>query len=206
MGNTKVIAAVYGPRKEKFDAVGSSHLVATTHKNATFSVSRAVEQVASRHLQFLGLLSSSRFRQVRSLTSFSIPSQVPSAPHPPPNYPSAPPFEAYPGPIPLLPQPPFEGYQRYFAGGYPPPPMSPPRYPTTTVAASHGHGSKSADSELAARAQEIQNRSAPFSGGGISNSREAPRIGALGSASPPASSAAAVSIEFAAFLPLTLPC
>ncbi|KAI6677221.1 hypothetical protein NL676_038017 [Syzygium grande] len=28
--------------------------------------------------------------------------------------------------------------------------------------------------ELAARAQEIQNRSAPFSGGGISNSREAP--------------------------------
>ncbi|KAI6689373.1 hypothetical protein NL676_026201 [Syzygium grande] len=58
--------------------------------------------------------------------------------------------------------------------------------------------------ELAARAQEIQNRSAPLSGGGISNSREAPRIGALGSASlspkHPASSAA-VSIEFAAFLP-----
>ncbi|KAI6677220.1 hypothetical protein NL676_038016 [Syzygium grande] len=37
--------------------------------------------------------------------------------------------------MPPLPQPPFKGYQRYFDGRYPLPPTSPPRYPTTTVAA-----------------------------------------------------------------------
>ncbi|KAI6677358.1 hypothetical protein NL676_038154 [Syzygium grande] len=65
----------------------------------------------------------------------SAPQPPPGYPSAPPGYPSAPPFEAYPYPQPTVPvpppppRPPFEGYQGYFAGGYPPPPPPPPSLP-----------------------------------------------------------------------------